>query len=73
MLMAWLPNERIAFEADLFDTHEAPRPAQLPAMRSFMNQVQRMKLNVGTVAPVHGKPVPWTTFTDALGTVAKTN
>ena len=24
MLMAWLPNERIAFEADLFDTHEAP-------------------------------------------------
>jgi glyoxylase-like metal-dependent hydrolase (beta-lactamase superfamily II) len=73
MVMAYLPAERIAFEADLFDTHEAPRPAQLPAMRSFMNQVQRMKLNVATVAPVHGKPVPWSTFTDALGTVAKTN
>ena len=26
MLMACLPAERIAFEADLFDTHEAPRP-----------------------------------------------
>jgi glyoxylase-like metal-dependent hydrolase (beta-lactamase superfamily II) len=51
MLMAYLPAERIAFEADLFDTHEAPRPAQLPAMRSFMNQVQRMKLNVATVRP----------------------
>ena len=25
MLMAYLPAERIAFEADLFDTHEAPR------------------------------------------------
>ena len=73
MLMAWLPTERIAFEADLFDTHEAPRPAQLPAMRSFMNQVQRMKLNVATVAPVHGKPVPWSTFTDAMNTVTKTN
>ena len=25
MLMAYLPAERIAFQADLFDTHEAPR------------------------------------------------
>ena len=73
MLMAYLPAERIAFEADLFDTHEAPRPAQMPAMRSFMNQVQRMKLNVATVAPVHGKPVPWSTFSDAVATVSKTN
>ena len=47
MLMAYLPAERIAFEADLFDTHEAPKPAQIPAMRSFYNQVQRMKLDVG--------------------------
>jgi hypothetical protein len=42
-------------------------------MRSFMNQVQRMKLNVATVAPVHGKPVPWSTFMDAMNTVTKTN
>ncbi len=34
MLMAYLPAERIAFQADLFDTHEPPRPAQLPSMRS---------------------------------------
>jgi hypothetical protein len=70
MVMAWLPTERIAFEADLFDTHEAPRPAQLPAMRSFLNQVQRMKLDVTTVAPVHGRPVPWRTFTEALAAAA---
>jgi len=73
MLMAYLPAERIAFEADLFDTHEPARAAQLPAMRSFLNQVQRMKLDVGTVAPVHGKPVPWNTFMDAVGPAAKTN
>jgi flavorubredoxin len=72
MLMAYLPAERIAFEADLFDTHEAPKPAQIPAMRSFYNQVQRMKLDVATVAPVHGKPVPWSTFMTALGPT-KTN
>ncbi|HKY21849.1 MAG TPA: MBL fold metallo-hydrolase [Vicinamibacterales bacterium] len=73
MLMAYLPAERIAFEADLFDTHEAPRAAQLPAMRSFYNQVQRMKLDVATIAPVHGQPVPWGTFVTALGPAAKTN
>lgn len=73
MLMAYLPAERIAFEADLFNTHEAPRAAQVPAMRSLYNQVQRMKLDVATIAPVHGKPVPWSTFVTALGSAAKTN
>jgi glyoxylase-like metal-dependent hydrolase (beta-lactamase superfamily II) len=66
MLMAYLPAERIAFQADLFDTHEPPRPAQLPAMRTLANQVARMKLAVDTLAPVHGKPVPWGTFESAL-------
>ncbi len=73
MLMAYLPAERIAFEADLFDTHEPPRASQMPAMRSLFNQVQRMKLDVATLAPVHGKPVPWSTFVAALGAAAKTN
>jgi glyoxylase-like metal-dependent hydrolase (beta-lactamase superfamily II) len=66
MLMAYLPAERIAFQADLFDTHEPPRAEQLPAMRSLATQVSRMKLDVDTLAPVHGKPVPWTTFEAAL-------
>ena len=73
MLMAYLPADRIAFEADLFDTHEPPRASQMPAMRSFYNQVQRMKLDVATIAPVHGKPVPWSTFVTAMGAAAKTN
>jgi glyoxylase-like metal-dependent hydrolase (beta-lactamase superfamily II) len=66
MLMAYLPAERIAFQADLFDTHEPPRASQLPAMRSLANQVARMKLAIDTLAPVHGKPVPWTSFESAL-------
>jgi glyoxylase-like metal-dependent hydrolase (beta-lactamase superfamily II) len=73
MLMAYLPAERIAFEADLFDTHEPPRASQMPAMRSFLAQVQRMKLDVATIAPVHGKPVPWSVFMDAMGPAAKGN
>jgi hypothetical protein len=45
----------------------------MPAMRSLLNQVQRMKLEVATVAPVHGKPVPWSTFMEAVGASARTN
>jgi glyoxylase-like metal-dependent hydrolase (beta-lactamase superfamily II) len=69
MLMAYLPAERIAFQADLFDTHEPPRAAQLPAMRSLANQVARMKLDVATLAPVHGKPVAWSAFQEALSSL----
>ncbi|HEX6214628.1 MAG TPA: MBL fold metallo-hydrolase, partial [Vicinamibacterales bacterium] len=71
MLMAYLPAERIAIEADLFDTHEPPPAAPTPAMRSFFNQVRRMKLDVATIAPVHGAPVPWSTFVSAMGTAAR--
>ena len=73
MLMAYLPEEGIAFEADLFDTHEPPRAAQLPAMRSLYNQVQRMQLDVRTVAPVHGEPVPWAGFEAAMRTLESAN
>ena len=66
MLMAYLPAEGIAFQADLFDTHEAPRAAQLPSMISLRNQVERMGMNVDTLAPVHGDPVPWIDFVSAL-------
>lgn len=70
MLMAYLPRERIAFQADLFDTHEPPKAAQLPSMRTLATQVERMSLDVATLAPVHGPPVPWTTFEAALGGLA---
>jgi glyoxylase-like metal-dependent hydrolase (beta-lactamase superfamily II) len=62
MLMAYLPAERIAFEADLFDTHEAPPAQPTAAMHSLYTQVKRMKLDIATLAPVHGKPVPWQHF-----------
>ena len=65
------PAERIAFQADLFDTHEPPPPSPTPAMRSLFNQVQRMKLDVTTLAPVHGNPVPWSTFVKAMGMVGR--
>jgi glyoxylase-like metal-dependent hydrolase (beta-lactamase superfamily II) len=70
MLMAYLPAERIVFQADLFDTHEPPQAAQLPAMRSLATEVARLKLAVQTLAPIHGKPVPWSTFQAAMDSLS---
>ena len=70
MLMAYLPTERIAFEADLFNTHEPHTGPPTPAMTSFLNQIRRMKLDVTTIAPVHGRPVPWSEFEKTMGAAA---
>jgi glyoxylase-like metal-dependent hydrolase (beta-lactamase superfamily II) len=71
MLMAYLPKERMLIEADLFDTHEPPPATPTPANTSLNNLVQRLKLDVAQIVPIHGKPVPWSAFSKVIGT--KTN
>jgi glyoxylase-like metal-dependent hydrolase (beta-lactamase superfamily II) len=70
MLMAYLPAERILIEADLFDTHEPTVGAPTPANRTFYSNVQMLKLDVAQIAPIHGKPVPWSEFLKATGVAA---
>jgi glyoxylase-like metal-dependent hydrolase (beta-lactamase superfamily II) len=62
MLMAYLPNERIVMEADLLDTHEGLPAAPSALNRALFNQVQRLKHDVATIVPIHGKPIAWTDF-----------
>jgi glyoxylase-like metal-dependent hydrolase (beta-lactamase superfamily II) len=62
MLMVYLPKEKIVIEADLFDTHVPPPTRATAANRSFYNQVQRLKLDVSTIVPIHGKSVAWAEF-----------
>ena len=65
MLMAYLPAERMVIEADLFDPPApgAARPTTATAAnRSFYRHVQRLGLQVETIVPIHGQPVPWTDF-----------
>jgi len=62
MLMAYLPKEKLVIEADLFDTHVPAPSSATQANRSFHNQVQRLKLDVATIVPIHGKPAPWADF-----------
>ena len=65
MLMAYLPNERILIEADLYDPPRpgAPGPREPNAdHRSLLEQVTRFGLDVETIVPIHGDPVPWSQF-----------
>jgi hypothetical protein len=68
MLMAYLPAERIAIEADMYNPPPpgAPVPPADAASRSFYNHVQRLGLDVATIVPIHGRPVPWAEFLKAV-------
>lgn len=55
MLMAYLPNEKIAIEADLSDGPPA-------AARALLEQARRLKMDVETIAPIHGRPLAWRDF-----------
>ena len=70
MLMAYLPNERLVIEADLFDPPAPGAPRQTEATdanRSLYRHVQRLGLDVDTIVPIHGRPVPWSDFLDVVG------
>ena len=66
MVMAYLPQEKMIFEADLFTppAPNAPMPAAATAShRTFYNNVQRLGLDVQTIAPIHGgRTIPWAEF-----------
>jgi len=68
MLMAYLPKEKLLLEADIVDTI-APLPARLSNdQRNFYNAVQRLKLDVGQIVPVHGSPIAWNEFAKLAST-----
>jgi glyoxylase-like metal-dependent hydrolase (beta-lactamase superfamily II) len=76
MLMVYMPKERIIVEADLFTP-----PAQgaslpdvvAPSARTFYNNVQRLKLDPLTIAPIHGgRTYPWADFARYVSS-ARTN
>ena len=65
MLMAYLPGEKLLFQADLVNTFE-PLPTRISGdQRSFFNAVQKLKLDVAQLVPMHGRPIPWSSFSAA--------
>jgi glyoxylase-like metal-dependent hydrolase (beta-lactamase superfamily II) len=68
MLMAYLPKEKIAIEADLFNppgADGAVGTAGAAAHKTFYNHVQRLGVRVDLIAPVHGGAVSWDEFLKA--------
>ena len=63
MLMAYLPVEKIAIEADLYDPPNPPTPATT----TFVNHVRRLGLDVQTIAPIHGPVTPWSDLIKVVG------
>jgi glyoxylase-like metal-dependent hydrolase (beta-lactamase superfamily II) len=66
MLMAYLPKEKIAIEADLYDP-SIGSTAPTAANRTFYSHVQRLGLDIATIAPIHGQAVPWNDFAKLMG------
>ena len=70
ILLGYLPKEKILIEADDF-TPPAPGGSLIPTTMNFGNilydNVQRLKLDVQTIAPLHGRVVPFSEFPKALG------
>ncbi|MBM64118.1 MAG: hypothetical protein CL484_14310 [Acidobacteria bacterium] len=60
MLIAYLPNEKIVVQADLyFPGAETPNASA----RSFHRNLERLDLDVDTIVGIHGRPAPMSQFT----------
>jgi len=71
ILFGYLPKEQILIEADDFTPPAPNGPALVPLAMMFGNNlyenIQRSKLDIQTIAPLHGRVVPFTEFPKALG------
>jgi glyoxylase-like metal-dependent hydrolase (beta-lactamase superfamily II) len=56
MVIAWLPNERVIFQGDLFfvPNNDAPFGPPQPSTASFAKKLRELKLPVAKIASVHG-------------------
>lgn len=70
ILMAYLPKERLLIEVDVYAPPAGNAPLA-PIPRSFAvnlyDNVQRLKLDVDKVVPLHGRIATWTEFLTAIG------
>ena len=69
--LIYLPGSKVLVEADAFSPGpaDAPPPATpAPNAVKMYDEIQRLKLNVATIAPIHGRgPVPIAELAKAIG------
>jgi len=78
MLIAYLPKEKLLVEADLWNPPaqpNAPPPSGAAAAEplNLWANIQRLKLDVAQIAPIHGRIVPISEFRRAIGQSNNTN
>ena len=63
MLIAYLPKEKIVVEADLYSPRRAQaRATKNPSSVTFYENIKRLKLDIESIVPVHGRIVPMSDF-----------
>ena len=67
MLIAYFPEEKLVVEADLYTP--PPTGGQSPGApsasnRTFYENLQRLRLDVETIVPIHGRPSPMSAFVE---------
>ena len=71
LLIVYIPGPRLLVEADAYSPGPPKTPPPSPAPPNAVNlydNIQRLKLNVATIAPIHGRgPVPFAEFRKFIG------
>jgi glyoxylase-like metal-dependent hydrolase (beta-lactamase superfamily II) len=78
MLIAYLPKDKLLVEADMWNPPAQPNallPTGVAAAEplNLWNNIQRLKLDVAQIAPLHGRLVPFADFQRAVGRTSTTN
>ena len=78
MLIAYLPKDKLLVEADLWNPPAQPNAAPLSGVAAaeplnLRANLDRLKLDVAQVAPLHGRMVPIAEFRRATGQDNTTN
>src|SRR5262249_4916890 len=69
MIIGYLPKQKIILEADLYNPAAPgePLPAAGDDEKALYGNVKSLGLDVETIAPIHGRPVPWSELLKVLG------
>jgi glyoxylase-like metal-dependent hydrolase (beta-lactamase superfamily II) len=70
LLMAYLPNEKLLVEADVYNppAPNTPPPAQPnPVQVNLHDNIERLQLTVDQLLPLHGRIVPLSDLLKAIG------
>jgi hypothetical protein len=78
MLIAYLPKDKLLVEADMWNPPAQPNAPSLTGIAAteplnLWSNIQRLKLDVAQIAPLHGRLAPFADFQRAIGSSATTN